>query len=151
MSPQPPYFLLSGPKPSLAVTSLDSQLGFTWESPSPAQVAAISECFIAQAGWPLAKHRSGLILACTTQETPEPAHAVDSYRPHQSTTTLPLHSRSSMKGRERVHGQQSQPVLADDWPGNIPPIDLPTTIKSQLQEEGVLIPHKGCTLSTQLG
>ena len=29
---------------------LGSQLGFAWESPSPAQVAATSDCFIAQAG-----------------------------------------------------------------------------------------------------
>ena len=31
---------------SLAAASPDSQLGFTWKSPSPAQVAAISYCFI---------------------------------------------------------------------------------------------------------
>ena len=29
---------------------LDLQLGFTWESPSPAQVATISDCFTPQAG-----------------------------------------------------------------------------------------------------
>ena len=29
--------------------SLDSQFGFDWESPSPAQVAAIPDCFIAHA------------------------------------------------------------------------------------------------------
>ena len=33
----------------------------------------------------------------------------------------------------------------------IPPIDLPTATKAQLQEEGVLSPHKGCTSSTQVG
>ena len=33
-------------------------------------------------------------------------------------------------------GQWSQPALAADWPGEIPPIDLPTTTKAQLQEEG---------------
>ena len=42
---------------ALAATSLDSQLGFTWQSPSPAQVAAISDCFIAQAGWLRTTHR----------------------------------------------------------------------------------------------
>ena len=50
------------------------------------------------AGWPLAEHRVGLTLACTTQETPESAHPVDSYRPRWSTTTLPLHSWSPTEG-----------------------------------------------------
>ena len=77
---------------ALAAASLDSQLGFAWESPGPAQVAAISDCFIAQAGWPQAEHWWGLTLTCTTWETPEAAHPVDSYRLHQSTTTLLLHS-----------------------------------------------------------
>ena len=40
---------------------------------------------------PWAKHWWGLNLAGTTQETPGPAHPVDSYRPHRI-TTLPLHS-----------------------------------------------------------
>ena len=34
----------------------------------------------------------------TTQETPGPSHPVDSNRPLQSTTTLPLHSWSTMEG-----------------------------------------------------
>ena len=38
--------------------------------------------------------------------------------------------------RAEVGGQWSQPALAADWPGEIPPIDLPTTTKAQLQEEG---------------
>ena len=58
----------------LAASSLESQLGFAWESPSPAQVAVISDCFIPQAEWPWAKHRWGPPLACTTLETPGPAH-----------------------------------------------------------------------------
>ena len=48
-------------------------------------------------------------------------------------------------------GQWSQPIFAVDRPGKIPPIDLPTATKSQLQEEGVHSPHEGCTLSAQLG
>ena len=84
---------------ALAGASLDSQLGFTWETPSSAQVAATSDCFTAQVGWPWAKHRWGLTLACTTQETPEPVYPVDSYRPLWSSTALPLHSWSSMEGR----------------------------------------------------
>ena len=63
------------------------------------QVAAISDCFIPQAWWPWAKHRWGLTVAYTTQETPRPAHPVDSYRPQWSTTTLPLHSWASTEGR----------------------------------------------------
>ena len=46
----------------------------------------------------LVKHRWGLILACTTWKTPGPRHQVDSYRPLQSTTTLPLHSWCSTEG-----------------------------------------------------
>ena len=49
------------------------------------------DCFIAQAGWPQAKHRWGLILVCTTQEIPGPVHSVDSYRPHWN-SILTLHS-----------------------------------------------------------
>ena len=37
---------------ALAAANLDLQLGFIWESSSTAQLAAISDCFIAQAGWP---------------------------------------------------------------------------------------------------
>ena len=46
-----------------------------------------------------------------------------------------------------VGGQWSQPVLKADWPEEILPIDLPTAIKAQLQEEGVLNQHEGHTLS----
>ena len=56
------------PGPTLVSISLDSLLGFTWESPRPAQVAAISACFIAQAECSQAKHRWGLTLAGTTQK-----------------------------------------------------------------------------------
>ena len=52
---------------------------------------------------PWAKHMKGLIFVCTTQDTPGPAHLVDSYRLHQRTTTLPLHSWSSTDhGRQRL-------------------------------------------------
>ena len=40
MSLQPPNILLSGPGSALATANLGSQLGFTWEPPSPAQEAA---------------------------------------------------------------------------------------------------------------
>ena len=82
--PQPPYLLLRGHQPT---ASLVSKFGFAWESPRPAQVAAISYCFIAQAGWLWAEHRRELTSACTTWETQG-----DSYRPCWNTITLPLHS-----------------------------------------------------------
>ena len=40
------------PGQALAAARLASQLDFTWGSPSPAQVAAFSDCFIAQEGCP---------------------------------------------------------------------------------------------------
>ena len=44
-----------------------------------------------------------------------------------------------------VGGQWTQLVLAADWPGQIPPIVLPTATKAQLQEEGVFSPQEGHT------
>ena len=90
------------PRPT--IISLDSQPGFTGKSLSPALVVVISDCFTPQAGWPRAKHWWGLTLACTTPETPEPAHPVDSYRPYQSTITKPppqvTHSRDRLRGHQ---------------------------------------------------
>ena len=40
----------------------------------------------------LGKTQEGFHLGCTTQETPEPMHPVNSYRLCLSTTTLPLHT-----------------------------------------------------------
>ena len=76
-------------------------------------------------------------------------HPVDSYRSCQSITTHPciddpLH-------RAEVGGQWSWPILATDWSGKISSIYLPSATKSQLQEEGVLSPHRVCTSSIQLG
>ena len=53
---------LSEPQQGTSSSLPRSRLGFTWESPSPALVAAISDCFIAQVGWPQAKHRWGADL-----------------------------------------------------------------------------------------
>ena len=134
---------------ALAAASLDSQLGFTWKSPSPGQVAAISDCFVVQAGWPQVKHRWGLTLACTTWETPRPAHqwtATDHIR-----APPPCPSTADLPQRAEVGDQWSQPVLAADWPEEIPPFDLPTATKTQLQEEGILSPYEGHTSSTLLG
>ena len=99
MSPLPRTSSYVAPGAALATANLDSQFGFAWESPSLAHSSSHLIAFIAQAGWPWAKHRWGLTLPCTTQETPEPADPVESYRPHQSTTTLPSHSWSSTEGR----------------------------------------------------
>ena len=89
VSPQSWYLLLSGPRHDTSSSQPRLTLGFTWESPSPAQVPAISDCFIAQAEWHWEKYRLGLTLVCTTWESPEPTHPVDSYRPHQSTSNHP--------------------------------------------------------------
>ena len=53
-------------------------------------------------------------------------------------------------GRRLVVSGHCQSFVAD-WPGQIPPIDLPTATKAQLQEEGVLSPHVGHTFNIQLG
>ena len=50
-----------------------------------------------------------------------------------------------------VGGQWSMPILTTDQPGKIPPTDLPTATKAQLQEEDILSLHEGHTSSTQLG
>ena len=48
---------------ALAAASLHSQLGFTWESQSPEQAAAISDYFTAYAGWPR-QNTGGTPRAC---------------------------------------------------------------------------------------
>ena len=77
------------PRPSTS----NSQTRFTaWlhlGSPNPAQIAAISDCFTAQAEWPWAKHRWELTLAYTSWETLGPAHPVDSYRPQGAPPPCP--------------------------------------------------------------
>lgn len=55
VSSLPCYLLLSGPGPGSSSSHLDSQLGFPWKSLSPAQVVAISDYFIVQAGLPRTK------------------------------------------------------------------------------------------------
>ena len=99
----------------LAAVSLDSQLGYAWESPSPAQVATISDCFIAQAGWPQAKHRLGLNLACTTWETPGPATQWTATDHIGAAALCPC--TADPPWRAEAGGQWSQPILAADWPG----------------------------------
>ena len=71
--------MLSGPRPSISSTQ-----------------GRFSDCFIAHSEWPQAGHRRRLTLAHTTQETPEPAHPVDNYRPCWSTTTLVSGHRQSL-------------------------------------------------------
>ena len=101
---------------------------------------------------PCAKHRRGLTLACTTQETPGPMHPVYNYGPHHHIEVPPpCPCTADPLRRAEISGQWSEPVLAADWPEKIPPIDLPTETKAQLQKKRVLSLHEGCTLSTQLG
>ena len=94
---------------------LELQLGFTWESPSPAQVAAISGCSDLRQGAPgkiqvgadLGLHQGGKHRACAPigqlQTTSEHHHLVPA--------ELTLH------GGCRFCGEWSQPVLVADWPG----------------------------------
>ena len=60
--PQPQYLLLSGTRPSTSSSQPRFKLCFTWESPSPAKVATISDCFIVQAEWPQTKIQVGADL-----------------------------------------------------------------------------------------
>ena len=120
MSPQPPYLLLNGPRFGTNSTSLDSQFGFAWESPNPAQIADFSDCFSsyrmapgrAQMVGDLSLHHLGNLRALHTQWT-----TTDHIRappPYSCTADLPR--------RAEVGGRWSQPVLADDWPGKSPPL-----------------------------
>ena len=76
---------------ALAAAILESHLGFIWELPTPAQMAAIRllyrSCRVA-----LGSTQVGADLGLHHLHNPENAHPVDSYRPHQSTTTQPLPS-----------------------------------------------------------
>ena len=40
------------------------------------QVAAIPDCFIAHVGWAQTRHRWGMTLVCTIQDTTKPMHPV---------------------------------------------------------------------------
>ena len=61
MSPQSPHLLLSGPRPSTSSS----------QPRCPAQLADISDYFIAQTGRPQAKHRWGLNFACPPPPKPQ--------------------------------------------------------------------------------
>ena len=50
------------PGPELATVSLDSEPSSSWEPLRPAQVAAISNCCIAHAGWPRGQTKVGADL-----------------------------------------------------------------------------------------
>ena len=81
--------------------------------------------------WPWEENSLGLILAGTTQETPEHVGAPP-----------PCPCIADPPQRAEVDGQWSQTVLAADWPGEIPPIDLPTAIKAQLQRSVTQLTQK---------
>ena len=95
---------------ALAAASLDSQLDFTWESPSSTQVASTSDGFIAQVRWPQAEHKWKLTLACTTLGIPGLAHPVDSY--NHVRAPLPSPAKLILHGGQRLavsgHGQSLQ-------------------------------------------
>ena len=88
------------PGTALLAGSLASGLGFTWESLSPAQVAAISDCFIAyRVALGKTEVEADLSLHHPGNPKAKATHPMDSYRPCQNTTTPPLHSQSFMEGR----------------------------------------------------
>ena len=64
--PLAPIHFVKGSQ-ALSAVSIDSQLFFSLESLSPAQVAAICRLLYSSSWWPWAEHRLGLILACTRQ------------------------------------------------------------------------------------
>ena len=130
-----------------------SQLRFTaWLClgiSSPAQVAAISGCFIAQSGWPWAKHRWGLILAWPTQENPgasPPSGKLQtmSEHLHPAPTQLILHG-----GWRLVVSGHSQCLQLTSLGKSYP---LTYQQQSRLNYKRRLpSAHEACTLSTQLG
>ena len=139
---------LRGPRPNTS----SSQPRFTNWLPlgisKPSKNSSHIDCFIAHARWLWAEHRWGLTLSCTTRENQSL---------HTKWTALdlvgvppPFPCTADPPQRAEVGGKWSQQILAADWPGKIPPIDLPTAIKAQLQKEGVLSPYGERTLSTQL-
>ena len=87
---------------------------------------------------------TGLSLSWITLETPEPVHPVDSYRPHQSTTTLPLHSWSSTEGWGGWSVVAGNPY---SWLAWVNPSHWSANSNwSSTTEESVLSPHKGYSL-----
>ena len=101
-------------RPRTSSSQFEPQFGSTWKPPSPAQVTAIrllcNSCCVAPGGTQVVAN-----LTCTTQETPEPAHPVDSYRNIRAPPPCP--GIADPPQRVEVGGQWSQPVLIADWPG----------------------------------
>ena len=94
-----------------------------------------------QVGAYVGLHHLGIPMASTPSGLP-----TDHVRP-----PFPCPCTADPPWRAGVGGKCSQPILAADCPGQIPPIYLPTATKAQLHEEGVLSPHEGFTSSTQNG
>ena len=93
-------------------SSLGSQLEHSWAPPNLAQGVATYRLLCSFSRWPWTEHRWRLTLACISQEVPEPAHPVDSYRPCRSTTTQPPPQMTHSRGRLRGH--QSPAELSFD-------------------------------------
>ena len=99
-----------------AAASLGSQLGSAWEPPSPAQVAAISDCFIARAGSPPAEHRWGTNLGLHNPEKPQGQYTQWTATNHMRVPP-PCSYTADPPRKAEAGGQRSQPILAADWPG----------------------------------
>ena len=125
VGPQPSYLLLTGPRPSTNSSqprlTVQHYLGIFKPSKGRSHLRLLyTSCRVTPG-----KTQVGTDLACTTQETPEPVHPVDTYRPGQSTTTLPLHNWSFVEAE--AGGQWTQPALAADSLGK----SLPLTCQHQ--------------------
>lgn len=78
--------------------------------------------FVAHASWPWAGHRWQLTLACTSWETPDPAHPVESFRPHQSISQPPPQGTLSKSGLSRYQSLAELSTSLWDCPC---PVDSP--------------------------
>ena len=104
---------------ALAAASLDSQLVFVWESSSPAQVVAISDCSTAQVG-ALGKTQMGADLGLHHLGNPSASTPSG-----QLQTTSEQHHHlapgtADPPQRAEVGGQWSQSILATDLGKSLP-------------------------------
>ena len=103
------------PGQALAAAHLESQIAFARVSPSPAQVAAISDCFIAHAGC-CGQNTGGSWLWPIPPRKPQGQHAQCAAVDHVGAPP-PCAVTADLPWRAEVGSQWSQPVLAADWPG----------------------------------
>ena len=106
--------LYSSGRVVLAKTQVGAEFGFTWKC--PAQVTAISDCFIAQAGWALGKTPVRAHLGLCHPGDPQGQHTQWTATDHVGAPP-PCPCTADPLWRVEVGGKWSQPILAADWPG----------------------------------